>query len=295
MPAGFAPAKINLALHVVGRRADGYHLLDSLVVFADIGDTVEALPGTASSPRLAVEGPFGAALPADDDNLVLKAARLHRQLRPGPPLDWRLVKRLPVASGLGGGSSDAAAALRLLASLADARPDAEEWTAIALKLGADVPMCLRAAPLRARGIGEAIADWALPAPVPLLLVNPGVAVSTPRIFGRLERRANPPLPDPLPAFSDLASLAAWLKAATRNDLEPPAIAEAPAIADALALVSDQAGALLARVTGSGATVFGIFSDAGAAEQAAEAIRAARPGWWVTAAEAAAGAPSTSRA
>lgn len=261
---GFAPAKINLTLHVTGRRTDGYHDLDSLVVFADLGDTVE--PGPA--PGLVLAGPFAAGLPAGADNLVLRAAALAGVARPA----LRLVKRLPPASGMGGGSSDAAATLRHYG----ASPAAAELMA----LGADLPVCM-AAPMavRMRGRGERVE------PVPdlpglwLVLVNPGVPLATPAVFGALARPDNPPMPEPLPRWPDAAALTAWL-AAQRNDLEPPARAIAPQIGAVLAAIAAQPGCALARMTGSGATCFGVFATRAARDAAAAGL--ARPGWWVAA-------------
>ena len=254
-----APAKINLALHVTGRRDNGYHLLDSLVVFTELGDRVTVAPGT---PSLRITGPFADDLPFTGDNLCLRAAR-----SVGADAAITLYKALPVASGIGGGSADAAAVLRAL----DRRPPAPE------ALGADVPVCLASGPARMRGLGEIVDPLpGIPA-LHLVLVNPRVPVSTPEVFRALHRRDNPGLPDP-PEGADAALLVEWLKA-TGNDLQPPAIRVAPVIADALAALAD-AGAALARMSGSGATCFGIFPDAAAALRAAGSLAAARPGWWV---------------
>ena len=275
MLEAFAPAKINLALHVLGRRADGYHLLDSLVVFAAVGDTLRA--GPAEDLTLAVAGPFGAALAGEADNLVLRAARLLAESGGvAPRARLILDKQLPVASGIGGGSADAAAALLLLSRLWRLDLPAPALSALALRLGADVPVCLRGRPARMGGVGEALAP--LP-PLPgcgLVLVNPGVAVATQAVFRARDAAFSPPLvlPD---AWPDATALAATL-AAHRNDLEAPAIALAPEIADVLAALRDTENCLLARMSGSGATCFGLFADPGAATAAAERLR--RPGWWV---------------
>ncbi len=267
-----APAKVNLALQVTGRRADGYHLLDSLVVFAEVGDRVRAAP--AAELTLEIDGPEAAGLQGAADNLVLRAARL---LAPGRGARLQLWKALPVASGIGGGSSDAAATLRGLAML---------WglplpePAAVLRLGADLPVCLAAAPARMRGIGERLEPVpALPEAF-LVLVNPRVQVATPAVFARLARRENPALPAPGP-WPDAAALADWLRQ-TRNDLEPAALELAPAIGGALAALAAQPDCLLARMSGSGATCFGLFARRAAAEAAASAIRAAAPSWWVAA-------------
>ncbi|GLS81730.1 4-diphosphocytidyl-2-C-methyl-D-erythritol kinase [Paracoccus marinus] len=254
-----APAKINLALHVTGRRPDGYHLLDSLVVFTELGDRVTVAPGP---PSLRITGPFADDLPVTGDNLCLRAAR-----SVGADAAITLYKALPVASGIGGGSADAAAVLRALGR----RPAAPE------ALGADVPVCLASVPARMRGLGEIVDPLPGVPALHLVLVNPRVPVSTPEVFRALRRRDNPGLPD-LPAGGDAALLVEWLKA-TRNDLQPPAIGLAPVIADALAALVD-AGAALARMSGSGATCFGIFPDAAAALRAAQSIAAVRPGWWI---------------
>lgn len=254
-----APAKINLTLHVTGRRDDGYHLLDSLVVFTALGDQVQLSPGPLS---LAIDGPFAEGLPVSDDNLCLRAARLQ-----GRDVAIRLTKNLPVASGIGGGSADAAAVLRGLGASAQGTE----------KLGADVPVCMVGKPVRMRGVGELLEP--LP-PLPdfhMVLVNPGQGLSTPQVFGALDRRANAPMPK-MPAWPDLGSFVDYL-ARCRNDLEPPATQLLPVIGECIAALQG-AGAALARMSGSGATCFGIFPDAASAKAAADAVL--RPGWWVRA-------------
>lgn len=265
----FAPAKINLCLHVTGRRADGYHLLDSLVVFAGVGDRVS---GTlADPPSLEVTGPMAAGLSGEGDNLVLRAARAM-----GVSARIVLEKHLPVSSGIGGGSADAAATMRLLARLSgQALPDA----AAVLALGADVPVCLAGRPARMTGIGEGLAPLPQLPEVWLVLANPGVAVSTPAIFRALARADNAPLPRDLPRLRSAAELAAFV-IMHRNDLEPPALTIEPVIGRVKAALSAQPGCLMARMSGSGATCFGLFADPLAANAAARAIRAAEPGWWV---------------
>jgi len=276
-PAGplveIAPAKVNLALHVTGRRSDGYHLLDSLVVFAGVGDRLEAEPAAGLS--LSLKGPFASGLGAGADNLVLRAADLLRP--PGQGAALHLTKALPVAAGIGGGSADAAAALRLLARLWDVPLPAP---ARALALGADVPVCLAGRSARMRGIGGDLAAVALP-PVWIVLVNPGVPVPTGGVFAGLARRDNAPMPD-LPRFCDAAALFGWL-ARQRNDLEAPARALAPAIDAVLAALAGQPGCGLARMSGSGATCFALFGTEAPALAAAQALRAAEPRWWVAAA------------
>ncbi len=272
-----APAKINLALHVTGQRADGYHELESLVVFAQAGDVVEAR--AASSDAFEVRGPFAAQVPLDGFNLVLQARDALRAAT-DPSLarsvSIRLEKNLPVASGIGGGSSDAAAALRALARLWNV-PRATE--AVSLPLGADVPMSMDPRPLIACGVGERIEPLARFPELALVLINPGIAVSTPAVFCELQKRENPPLP-PLPAGQSFGMLVDWLHM-TRNDLEPPAIALVPAIADTKAALLAH-GAAFARMSGSGATCFGLFPAASAATRAAEAISSAMLGWFVLA-------------
>ena len=269
--SALAPAKVNLALHVTGRRADGRHDLDSLVVFADFGDILHA--ATAPLLSLTVTGPRAAGVPTGDDNLILRAARL---LDPAGRAALTLEKHLPVAAGIGGGSSDAAAALRLLAGLW-ARPLPERDALMAL--GADLPVCLAAGPSRMQGAGERLQPVpGLPA-FDAVLVNSGVAVSTRAVFAALSQRQNPPL-DPLPEGAAPAIWLDWL-AAQRNDLEAAAITMAPAIAEAVQVLTD-AGAALARMSGSGATCFGLFPDRTAARTAARRIAVARPAWWVRA-------------
>jgi 4-diphosphocytidyl-2-C-methyl-D-erythritol kinase len=266
-----ARAKINLCLHVTGRRADGYHLLDSLVTFAEVGDEIAAVAADRST--LAIDGPFGAGLAAGPENLVLRAAAA---LRADGGAALRLTKNLPVASGIGGGSADAAATLRALSRLWGTALPAPDRV---LALGADVPVCLAGVPARMSGIGERLEPLALPS-FAMVLVNPGVAVPTGAIFAGLATRDNPAPPAPGP-FADAEALFAWLRA-RRNDLEAPAAARAPVIAEVAAALAAQPGCALARMSGSGATVFGLFAGMPAAEAAAARLRAARPGWWVAA-------------
>ncbi len=267
----FAPAKINLTLHVTGRRADGYHLLDSLVVFAACGDRVFARADRRA--HLTVTGPAAAGVPLDENNLVLQAAR---HLSPGRGAALVLEKHLPTASGIGGGSADAAAALRALARLwGVALPNA----AAVLSLGADVPVCLASRAARMTGIGEGLAAVPPLPPVWLVLANPGVTVATPAVFAALRHADNAPMPPHIPAFADAAALAGWL-ADMRNDLEPAAAALEPAIGAVTAALTAQPGCLLARMSGSGATCFGLFGNAAAADHAARTLAREQPGWWV---------------
>ncbi len=276
IPEEFAPAKVNLTLHVTGRRADGYHLLDSLVVFAGIGDTVALCDATG----LTVTGPMAAGVPVDGSNLVLRAAAL-LQSGMARPAGISLHKRLPHAAGIGGGSSDAAATLRLLARhRALDLPLADSPGLLAL--GADVPVCLTApAPKRMRGIGERIADVPRLPDCALILANPGVAVPTGPVFGALASPDNPPMPD-LPASLDLGAFVGWL-ARCRNDLQPAAERIAPQVTDCLAALRRTPGVLHAAMSGSGATCYGLTAKLDEAERGAAALRTARPGWWVVAA------------
>lgn len=274
-----APAKVNLALHVTGRRADGYHLLDTLAVFTGAGDRIRA--AAAGSDGFAVSGPFAADIPADGANLVVRARDLLRGIAGANarPVRIELEKSLPAASGLGGGSSDAAATLRALCRLWGLSLSAADLAAAALPLGADLPMCLAARTLRARGIGEALAPVEGLPGLDMVLANPGVAVATPAVFAALAGRASPPLAA-LPARPDFARVVEWL-AAARNDLEAPAVSIAPAIASCLAALR-HSGAALARMSGSGATCFGLYPSRQDAARAAAAIAAGQPAWYVRA-------------
>ena len=258
-----APAKVNLYLHIVGRRADGLHLLESLVAFAEAGDALYAEP--ADELSLEVVGPFAGALAGEADNLVLRAARA---LAPGQGARLVLEKNLPVAAGLGGGSADAAAALRLLSRLWGIETDLEP---LAAGLGADVPVCLAGATCGMAGIGERLTplpDWPTPA---LLLANPGVALATPDVFGarRGSFRESRSWPQTLAALVGRA-----------NDLTEAALSLAPEVGKALAVLAALDGALFARMSGSGATCFAAFADAVVRDRAREALRDRHPGWWI---------------
>lgn len=266
-----APAKLNLCLHVTGQRADGYHLLDSLVAFTEAGDDVTVTPATGLT--LSLDGPFAGALSSEAENLVLRAARL---LDPNRGAHVHLHKALPVAAGIGGGSSDAAATLRALSRLWDMPlPDAARL----LALGADVPACLHPGLLRMGGIGQDLTRLGALPPLPLLLVNPGVALSTPQVFGGLAQKTNPPMDTAMPLPSDTDAWLPWL-ARQRNDLTAPAIAAQPVIGRVLAALAAGPGARLARMSGSGATCFAIFAHTAHRDLAAETLRAAHPDWWI---------------
>ncbi len=293
-----ARAKINLTLHVLGRRADGYHELESLVVFAGVADRLTLRP--AESLSLTLEGPTAGAAGPPERNLVIRAAQELAQRRPGLATGaFHLLKRLPAAAGIGGGSADAAAALRLLARLNGLPTDDPDLVEAARATGADVPVCLDPRARMMRGAGEEVGPpLALP-PLFAALVNPGVAVPTADVFRALglgpgERSGVAPRTPGgggWPAKSagwgepasecDTTQLLAAL-AGARNDLEPPALALAPVIAAALSRLRATGDCRLARMSGSGATVFGLYDECRAAAQAAKLIRTAEPGWWVKA-------------
>jgi len=278
--ARLAPAKVNLLLHVGPPEADGYHPLASLVAFADVGDWLTVEPADRLS--LAVAGPFAGALAGEADNLVLRAARaLGAAAGIGEPgLRITLDKQLPVAAGLGGGSSDAGAVLKLARDALGLPLDDAVLARIAAGLGADGPMCLHARAAWAEGRGDILTfETGLP-PLPALLVNPGVPSSTGSVYQAFDAgapgRADRPAP---PSARDAISVIGWL-AAQRNDLQAPAVALAPVIGEALAAAADLAGARLIRMSGSGATVFALFDTAAAAATAGRALAALHPGWWI---------------
>ncbi len=277
-----APAKINLTLHVCGRRADNYHLLDSLVVFAGIGDRITA--SSAEQIGLAVTGPFGAALSGEPDNLVLRAARLlaitHR-LKAGAAI--ALEKNLPVASGIGGGSADAAATLIACGRLWNVDSLALSDSEIAAALGADVPVCLRGVPAYMSGIGEIIHPAPALPEAWLVLVNPGEPLATKAVFGALQERFSAPMGRH--AFANLDGAPALAKALKLygNDLMAPAVELLPAVRSVIEALEQTPGCLLARLSGSGPTCFGLFADAVTAYAAARHIAAHRPAWWSVAA------------
>ena len=273
LPVGeaLAPAKVNLFLHVGPPAADGYHPLASLVVFADVGDHLTATP--AGTLSLSVTGPFSAGL--DGDNLILKALRDLGS----PPLAITLDKRLPIAAGLGGGSSDAGAALRLTRAFDPDLTDADLLRAAAV-VGADGPMCLFPRAAWAQGRGDVLTPEPKLPPLHALLVNPGVPSPTGPVYRAYDAaaRGEADCPPP-PADWSTAGVIAWL-ADQRNDLEGPATGLNPAIGEAIAAVAGTSGVSLARMSGSGATVFGLCPDADAAQAAAAALSAAHPDWWI---------------
>lgn len=278
-----APAKVNLALHVTRRREDGYHDLESLVVFADLADELEAVSADADS--LSITGPFSHVLGTGENNLVSRAVAAFRAKWPDAVktrLALKLTKNLPVAAGIGGGSADAAAALRMMAALSSQPIAVRELADMAARLGADVPACLISTPLVARGVGELLT------PLPdfpacyIVLVNPMIPLPTADVFRRLRAHDNYPLPELPSPLTRPAQLGLWL-AETRNDLQPPAVKLVPVIGHIVEELGETQGCILARMSGSGATVFGLFGSSGAAHQAAQVMRAAHPDHWVAAA------------
>jgi 4-diphosphocytidyl-2-C-methyl-D-erythritol kinase len=274
-----ARAKINLDLHITGRRADGYHELDSLAAFAAFGDRL--ILQHHDRLELEVIGPFAGPLAAEPDNLVLRAARrLAACAGRAAAARITLDKRLPVAAGLGGGSADAAAALRGLNRLWRLGMAPADLAAIAVELGADVPVCLAGRPARMRGIGDRLEPWDALPPLAVLLVNPDLPLSTAAVFGALElaegsfERAWPP-----PSAPD--AFLRWL-AARNNHLEAPARRILPQICDVLASLAAREGCAVARMSGSGATCFGLFATVAARDAAAAAIARDHPAWWLVA-------------
>jgi 4-diphosphocytidyl-2-C-methyl-D-erythritol kinase len=260
----FAPAKINLALHVTGQRADGYHMLDMLVGFANVGDVVSV--EASDQPSLTVIGPEAQGLSAGP-NIITKITDAFAI----NPMAVTLVKNLPVASGIGGGSTDAAATYRALCT-------GHDDSAQLLQIGADVPMCITCQPARVRGIGQDILPLHL-AELPVVLVNPRVQVATPEVFKSLTQRNNPPLVDLPDDLHNPASLIEYLLG-QRNDLQTAAIGIAPIIATALSDLA-QSGAILSRMSGSGATCFGVYANEDLARSAARNLGKSHPDWWIT--------------
>ncbi len=280
-----ASAKINLALHVLSRRADGFHLIDSLVVFAELADMLSAAPSPSKRVELALDGQFSDELDLlnrPSENLVIRAAEalLEATNKRGiSSAHITLTKRIPIAAGLGGGSADAAGALRLLNRYWALELSDSQLAEIGLNLGADIPMCLMSKPVIAGGIGEQLALANEIPSLPLVLVNPCIPVSTAEVYARLEdaeRSALPPLPG---RFSSLMSFVIWLRQ-TRNDLSQPARALTGLAEEAVNALSSDPDCVFARMSGSGATAFGIFPKLSTAQRAASQIRQKRPNWWV---------------
>lgn len=277
----FAAAKLNMFLHVAAPGEDGYHPLCSLMAFADVGDRLTARDGDAIS--LSVHGPFAGSLAHETDNLVMRAARalLARARGPVPPVELVLEKRLPVASGLGGGSADAGAALRLLRQVLGLRVSDDELEELATSLGADGAPCLWGRPVLAEGRGERLSPAPRMPTVEAVLVNPRVPVSTAEVYRRFDAAdafssvEPPPMPE---SFESVEELAAWLNV-LRNDLQAPAIEIAPEVGDVLGLMAEEPECLLARMSGSGATCFALCPGDLEADALAARIAALRPAWW----------------
>ncbi|MVA26056.1 4-(cytidine 5'-diphospho)-2-C-methyl-D-erythritol kinase [Agrobacterium vitis] len=281
-----AAAKINLALHVTGRRDDGYHLLDTLVTFAEHGDVITV--ETARQDEFTLSGRFAGPLQSEDPagNLVIRARDLLRTATlakglPAPPVAIALQKNLPIASGIGGGSADAAATLRALQQLWDSHLEPAALEDLALKLGADVPMCLASTSLRATGIGEELTRLPTLPRFGILLANPLQAVSTPAIFKAMTRRDNPAI-DPLPTLAEQDPWTETLRR-LRNDLQPAAETLCPHIAE-LSRMIEATGALVTRMSGSGATCFGLYPTYEAAAAAEKLLLTERPDWYFQASQ-----------
>ena len=278
-----APAKINLFLHIVGRRPDGMHLIDSLVVFAELGDVVTVRPGTDIS--LTRSGSMAGDLPPIEDDLVFRAARLlaeTAQVTAGATIN--VEKNLPVASGIGGGSADAAATIRALARLWRIDMPSDRMASLAQQLGADVAVCLESRPLRIGGIGEQLSPPGTLAQLHAVLVNPRVAVSTAEVFAAFADATRAPVsgPDVSAAWPSETHRFVQQLAARRNDLTAAALTLCPVIGDVLARLGAQPECLLQRMCGSGATCFGLFATSSEAQAAAETTRRENPDWWVAA-------------
>lgn len=277
-----APAKINLTLHIVGRREDGWHELESLVVFTRSGDTLSLTPGLGLG--LTVDGPTAPDAGNLDDNLVLRVARALQGKIGGLTLGaFHLVKRLPVAAGIGGGSSDAAAALRLLARSNELAIDDPRVIAAAAETGADIPVCLAATARMMRGVGDTLGPAIRLPPLPALIVNPGVPLETKAVFRRMNHpagwRTNGGMHPTIAAGLGPADVFALLKRG-RNDMEDAACMLAPVVSDVLAVLGAAPGCRLARMSGSGATCFGLFVNCKTAARAKKAILRTHPDWWV---------------
>jgi 4-diphosphocytidyl-2-C-methyl-D-erythritol kinase len=263
-----APAKINITLHVTGQRADGYHLLDSLVVFADFGDRITVSPATQT--RLTISGPMAKGVPTDARNLVVKAAELM-----GVTADIHLEKNLPTAAGLGGGSSDAAATLRALSQMAgQSLPD----LAAQMTLGADVPLCMCPSWTRMRGIGDSLERLEIVQNLSLILINPGVSVPTGAVFQKLKDKNQAAMQGDMAKLYGVDRIG-WLLA-QRNDLETSAMALEPVIGQVLQTLRNSDNCLLARMSGSGATCFAIMRDDKARDRSVERLKRNHPEWWI---------------
>lgn len=271
--SAFAPAKVNLALHVTGQRDDGYHLLDSLVMLTNVGDTLHVR--LAERTSLEVSGPKAKGVPTDDSNLVMRAAALT-----GLKANIRLEKYLPTAAGIGGGSSDAAACLRALSIAGNTPLPCLEAQAT---LGADVPVCMFSDLVRVKGVGQHVEVLGQPPDWPMILVNPGVEVATASVFSMLSSKNNAPLAGEFPLAGGWDTQVTWLHR-QRNDLEAPAVLQAPVIGSVLEVLRRSEGCNLARMSGSGATCFAIMENTEKRDATVAALQADHPNWWVVATE-----------
>lgn len=268
MWSDFAPAKVNLCLHVTGQRSDGLHDLESLVVFPNIGDALRL--EEANALHLTINGPFGDGL--SGDNLILKAARLM-----GVTANFYLTKNLPIASGIGGGSSDAAAAIRLISRAFDMPiPDTDTL----MQLGADIPVCVLNTSAIMSGAGEVLTPVSLPT-FGMVLINTGQPVSTAKVFDALHSKINPPM-DVIPSFAQTTDLLAYVQN-QRNDLEQPVIQSSPVVSEVLSTLRNEPTCAVARMSGSGGTCFGLFENSEAAQSAAEKMQSLHLDWWVASA------------
>lgn len=281
--SAFAPAKVNLFLHVGGPDAEGYHPISSLMVFADVGDQVMIQP--ADAPDFETSGPFGGAIPADGENLVVRAARAFHARLGGPIPPYRLIleKHLPIAAGLGGGSSDAGAALKLLRDALAPNLSDDDLEPLAASLGADGAACLRARALMAEGRGEILSPAPTLPELHAVLVNPGAPSPTGAVYRAYDAAVHPDgatapfLPSDLESVEEVAG---WLAVATRNDLEAPAVALEPRIGEVLDALRDEPESLLVRMSGSGATCFALCAGDIEAEGLVDRLESMRPDWWV---------------
>lgn len=276
-----APAKVNLSLRVLGQRTDGFHQISSIVAFADIADVLELTPSTRAS--FAVSGPFAAAITADD-NLVERAERAFREkCSSAQPARISLDKQLPVAAGIGGGSADAAAALRLMANANPGCVPAAEIEKIAASLGSDVVVCLASRAARMSGRGEKVTPLAAFPPLHVVLVNPGAALAAGEIYAALRAAPsngeNAKSAETIPRLETAHDVIAHMRE-TGNDLEAPAIAMAPVVGEVLSMIAETPGCAIARMSGSGSTCFGIYETAMQAETSAQIIAESYPDWWI---------------
>ena len=276
MLKALAPAKINLYLHIVGRRSDRYHLLDSWVAFADVGDELQVSPSSGLS--LECTGEYASLIPVKENSVLGAAQALAKHYGINDGAHFTLHKHLPVAAGIGGGTADAAAALRLLVQLWQLKPTAQEMKNIALSLGADVPACLRAESLFMNGIGEVITPAQVIDHWHGVLVNPRVALSTPAVFAVYDGHLSPAMPHKA-TFPGQQEAFEYLKQA-HNDLQVAATALVPEIQEVIDALAAQEGCAFSRMSGSGATCFALFDTEAHAQAAARRLASSQPSWWV---------------